>query len=294
MSTLPPPTAPRPRSSPKTRTPGHDLLDFSEEHGLKLARAILTQPTLARATSMAKGHPGFHAHDGMAPVGPRQHVASRPRDPVITAISLQQHQGRLTFSSELKFRLGSPAPCYPQSWKVKTRPLTPAAALPELPLAWIPTTLWPGAFTLGQSSLDQEFGVSTPLGQAFAAIALARYGSTRPWKLLATNLALPAHCATSGAKHWRALDQAGHWPTYTNAIGALFEQLHANPPPIDYERRRITAQPAAIHAVARHAAKEHYRLGAGQAADSPAPYGPPTPEATSPSPPTPSPATARR
>ena len=166
----------------------------------------------------------------MAPIGPLFRVQQRPRNSVLTAISLQQHQGQLTVGAELKFRVGTPTPCYPQAWRVTTTPLAPAASLPDLPMSAIPSTLWPGSVTLGSSDLDDQFGVDTPLGRAFAAIALARFASDRGWRLIAVNLGLPAHCASTGARHWHTIDKAGHWPTYVGAIARLFEQLHGDHP----------------------------------------------------------------
>ena len=114
---------------------------------------------------------------------------------------------------------------------------------------WVPAQLV--SFRVScPSDLDDQFGVDTPLGRAFAAIALARFAGVRGGRLIAVNLGLPAHCASTGARHWHAIDQAGHWPTCVRAIARLFEQLHADPPPNDYERRRISAQPAAIRAQA--------------------------------------------
>lgn len=223
---------------------------FPEEHGLQLAHLLLTQPSLQEAAVVAGQVRGFNPQDGVAPVGPLFRVQHRPRNAVLTAISLQQYQGHLTVGAELRFRVGTSTPCYPQAWRVTTTPWAPAASLPDLPMSAIPSTLWHGSVTLGSSDLDDQFGINTPLGRAFAAIALARFASDRGWRLIAVNLGLPAHCASTGARHWHAIDKAGHWPTYVRAIARLFEQLHADPPPIDYERRRITAQPAAIRAQA--------------------------------------------
>lgn len=237
--------------SENTLDPKICAIRFAEEHGLQVAHLLLTQPSLRDAASVAAEVRGFNAQEGVAPIGPLFRVKQRPRNAVLTAISLQQHQGQLTVGAELKFRVGTPAPCYPQAWQVKTTPLTPAASLPDLPMSSIPSTLWPGSITLGSAELDSHHGVDTPLGRAFAAIALARFASDRGWRLIAVNLGLPASCASTGARHWHAIDKAGHWPTYIHAISRLFELLHADPPPIDYQRRRITAQPAAIQAQGR-------------------------------------------
>lgn len=237
---------------------------FPEAHGLLIAHRILTQPAVADAATLAAKARGFHPQQGAAPIGPQFTVTRRPRNPVIAAISLQQHQGRLTVGAELAFRVGSPAPGYPHSWQVKTTPLTASSAQTELPLAWIPTTLWTGSFTLNDHDTDAKYGIDTPTGRTFAALALARYGSTRPWRLLAVNLALPARSALTGARHWHKIDKAGLWPAYMRAIVRLFDHLHAAPPPIDYERRRITAQPTRITAEARRALTAHPHLGIGR------------------------------
>jgi hypothetical protein len=233
-----------------TLDPNVSDIRFAEQHGLHVAHLLLTQPSLRDAASLTAEVRGFNPQEGVAPIGPLFRVQQRPRNAVLTAISLQQHQGQLTVGAELKFRVGTPTPCYPQAWRVTTTPLAPVASLPDLPMSAIPSTLWPGSVTLGSPEIDDQFGVDTPLGRAFAAIALARFASDRGWRLIAVNLGLPAHCASTGARHWHAIDKAGLWPTYVRAISRLFEQLHANPPLIDYERRRITAQPAAIRAQA--------------------------------------------
>lgn len=194
----------------------HDLaageLRFAEEHGLAVAHLLLTQTSAAAAAELAPQLGGFHPQQGAAPIGPLYRVTHRPRNPVISAISLQQHQGRLTVGAELKFRVGTSAPAYPVAWQVKTSALTLSAGLPELPMAAIPATLWPGSVTLGDPALDVEHGVDAPLGRALAALALARYGSTRGWRLLAVGLGLPARSATTGARHWHGIDQAGSGP----------------------------------------------------------------------------------
>lgn len=222
------------------------------EAGLERAHLLLTQPSVRDAAAIAAQVRGFEPQDGVAPIGPVSRVRHRPRDPVLTAISLQQHHGQLTIGAELRFRLGTATPCYPQSWHIATTSLNPTAAMPALPMSAILSTLWPGSLTLGDPALDTHHGIDTPLGRAFGAIALARFGSDRGWRLIAVNLALPAHCASTGARHWRGIDKAGLWPAYTRAIAELFEHLHAHPPPIDYQRRRITAQSAAVQAQARH------------------------------------------
>lgn len=230
-----------------------------EEQGLRLAHRILSQPSVAAAAQVSLTVEGFDPTDGIAPFAPRSAATKRPRNAVAVAVSLQRQQGHIALGAELEFRIGTAAPCYPPAWNVKTPPLTVTAARPELPLASIPTTLWPGALTLGDADLDTHLNLTTPTGRAFAALALARLGSSRPWRLLALNLALPAHMAPLCARHWRTISNAGHWPAYVHAVADLFDQLHHHPPPIDYERRRFTAQPDLILKEARRATSTHRR-----------------------------------
>jgi len=222
-----------------------------ETAALRKAHLILSQADVKAAGLLTNLVHGFEPHAGMAPLG-RWAAPKRPRNPLLVAISLQQHQGHLSYGSELKFRVGTSAAQYPAAWRVTSAPLTEAAAQPEIPMAWIPAGLWDGVITLGPET-DAQFGISTNIGRAFAALALARFGSVRSWPYLAINLALPAGLAVRGAKHWKALDSAGLWPTYVATIGNFFERLHRNRPPIDYERRRITAQPALVLREARRA-----------------------------------------
>jgi hypothetical protein len=222
-----------------------------EKAPLGKAHLILSQADLKAAGRLTNLVRGFEPHAGVAPLE-RLAAYRRPRNPLLVAISLQQHQGHLSYGSELKFRVGTAAARYPTAWKVTSPPLTQAAAQPEVPMAWIPAGLWNGAITLGIET-DAQLGIDTDIGRAFAALALAKFGSVRPWRYLAINLGLPAGLAVSGAKHWKAIDSAGLWPAYVTTIGNLFERLHNDPPPIDYERRRVTAQPALVLREARRA-----------------------------------------
>jgi len=223
------------------------LTTAAEVHGLLCAHRVLTAKSVPDAAHAwnALHLNGLDPEHGLAPMTSQFTAARRPRNPVLAAVGFQTRHGRLTFGAELRFRIGSQAPCYPHAWHVKSAPLTAFAKLPELPMASIPATVWDGALTLDDDP-DDTLGIRTPTGRAFVAIALARYGSDRPWRLLAVNLGLPAHAASLGARHWHAIDRAGRWPDYLRAVSDLFQLLHDSPPPIDYERRRITAQPARV------------------------------------------------
>ena len=69
---------------------------FAEEHGLQVAHLLLTQPSLRDAASLATDVRGFNPQEGLAPIGPLFRVQQRPRNALLTAISLEQHQGQLT------------------------------------------------------------------------------------------------------------------------------------------------------------------------------------------------------
>lgn len=218
---------------------------------------VLTAASLDEAAVRARNIKALDLQDGLTPIGHQSRAAQKRRSPILAAITMHRVRGRVTIGSELSFRIGTPHPCYPQSWSVRTEPLAPTSQLPALPMSSIPATLWPGTFSLGDDDLDTEFEIQSPLGRTLAAMALAKYASNRPWRLIAINFALPAHLATLGTRHWRAIDKAGHWANYVTAIDRLFQDLHSHPPPIDYERRRITAQPQAIASQARVAAADH-------------------------------------
>ena len=62
---------------------------FAEEHGLQVAHLLLTQPSLRDAASLAADVRGFNPQEGVAPIGPLFRVQQRPRNAVLTAISMQ-------------------------------------------------------------------------------------------------------------------------------------------------------------------------------------------------------------
>lgn len=219
-----------------TTRPSGDLADVSE--ALQAAHVVLTRPNVGEAAAAMTDLSGL---DGQAPLKPfNQSTATWSiRNPINKAIHLQQKQGRIAHSAELTYRVGTHAPCEPAPKNTSApNEFVPCADLPELPLQWLPRALWIGSLSLGDNRTDDELGITTPVGRAFGAMALGRFGSRRTWRFLAAQLGLPASAAKNGGSHWRAIENSGMWPRYVQAIGELFENIHQSPPPIDYARRR--------------------------------------------------------
>ncbi|WP_238845708.1 hypothetical protein [Nocardia terpenica] len=180
----------------------------------------------------------FKASDGPAvPLGPASLVRRRPRNALLITAMLSQLGDQISPPSRLMFRHGSDSPFYPDGWSHEaTTPLHATQNRPALSMASIPQLLWPGAL----SGIDSdELDLHTPVGRAAASLALARYATDRPWKVIATGLGLPGSAARQCRAHWRRIDRIGCWPEYLAAIDQLFHQLHDRPPPIDYHRRRV-------------------------------------------------------
>ena len=208
-------------------------------HAVRLTHQVLGQPTLGGAARAASRTRAFGPDDEQVPIGPGLVVRRRPRNPLLAAIHFTGLHGQLGLGAQLQFRLGSPTPGYPTEWLPATWPtLRSRRSTAPLPLAHIPQVLWPGSLHLDDAD---ELDLGSPTARAAAAVGLARYGSTRPWRVIAINLGLPGHLATACARHWRQIHRAGHWHAYLSTLDDLFTRLHDQPPPIDYERRRLKA-----------------------------------------------------
>ncbi|MBD7919905.1 TniQ family protein [Cellulomonas sp. Sa3CUA2] len=207
-----------------------------ERYARNVAATVLRQPDAAHAYALAIKHGALGGDDELIPMGPRASVRARPRNPLLTAVRLRDLHERVSLGYELRFRLGSERPRYPDDWNTSDRTLQEIDRRPALPMAWIPQQIWSGALAF---DAPDDFGIDSPTGRTFASIALARYGTTRPWAVIATNLGLPAHSAPAYHRHWKRIHDSGRWPEYLRAVDGLFNRLHEEPPPIDYERRRL-------------------------------------------------------
>jgi hypothetical protein len=70
---------------------------------------------------------------------------------------------------------------------------------------------------------------------------LAKVGSTRPWRLIAIDLGLPASFTVHPPNLVRHLRRTGAWPSVLRRLDEVATLLEATPPPIDYQSRRWIA-----------------------------------------------------
>ncbi|MBC7273664.1 MAG: hypothetical protein H5T76_34035, partial [Streptomyces sp.] len=142
----------------------------------------------------------------------------------------------------MKYRIGSGMPAYPaqQRHPRDTNHLRADQGLPELPMSAIPTRIWPGL--LDDAPAAAREGENHVLVRAAASLALAKTASNRKWRLLATDLGLPAAAASPIRRYWHTLRRdRDDWRAYLGWIERLFVRLHHDPPPIDYQLRRAVA-----------------------------------------------------
>jgi hypothetical protein len=76
---------------------------------------------------------------------------------------------------------------------------------------------------------------------AAQAMALAKMGDVRSWKLIALDLGLPKDMSTPVTRYWRHIVRSGRWAEALASLTTLQEQLRRDPPPTDYQLRRIIA-----------------------------------------------------
>jgi hypothetical protein len=226
-------------------------------YACRVAAQFVNAPDPRTAVRYAARHSAFGAD--FIPFGPRAKVHAERRNPLLMAVFLADQHERVPLDLELRFRLGSVRPRYPDGWQAHDRILHPADAQPGLPLTSIPQAIWPGALDLPDAD---GLGMETPVGRTFTSMCLAGYGTDRPVRALATALGLPGWVAPSYRQHWQAIHDAGRWRDYLRALQCLFDRLHEHPPPIDYMQRRLHAQdPRHLKDVTDHILAELNRSG---------------------------------
>ena len=198
---------------------------------------VLRQPSLRMAYDTARGWNLVWRTSALEVLEPKSIVRTYARNPLITAMWLDELRGSFSPAHELRFRMGSPRPRYPDGWQDHDRYLQTKDSRPGLPIAWIPQVAWPGSLDLPDAA---ALGLDTAHGRAFISMCLARYGTTREWREIATCLGLPAHSARRLQRTWGTITAAGRVPDFLSAIDALFHRVHDSPPPIDYEARRAS------------------------------------------------------
>lgn len=220
-----------------------------------VALAVLAKPDATSAAALAERHGLLDPAGSVTPIGPESALTRRRRNPLLASIRLGSLHGRLSPTTQLVFRTASDRPRYPCPTSTTPKGLgagpgstcracTPAGALP---LATIPQQLWPGVLTPWVDEGDH-------LARAAAAMMLAKLGSTRPWRLIAIELGLPASFATHPPALVRHLRRENTWGPFARALDRLADRLDATPAPIDYQTRRWRAgDPQLLTATLDHA-----------------------------------------
>lgn len=209
---------------------------------MAVAVDVAAQPSPTAAYERAQGHGLLRPHDPQAPLGPTSAIRARPHSRVLETIALLAHADRLSIDNQLKYRVGSDMPAYPaqQRHPRDTNHLRADQGLPELPMSSIPTLIWPGL--LDDAPAAAREGGDLVMVRAAASLALAKTASNRKWRLLATDLGLPAAAASPIRRYWHTLRRdRDDWRAYLGWIERLFVRLHHDPPPIDYQLRRAVA-----------------------------------------------------
>lgn len=220
---------------------GAPTLPIPAEATHAVVDAIRGVTEVLRSTSLRAGYSSARAYglvwrtDVLKVLEPKSSARMYPRNPLITAMWLEDLRGMLAPDQQLRFRMGSPRPRYPDGWQDHDRVLQARDARPGLPISAIPQLAWAGALDMLDAG---TLGLDTLQGRAFTSMCLAKYGTTRRWREIATGLGLPAWSAARLQSTWRDLASAGRVQAFLSALDALFHRLHDAPPPIDYEMRR--------------------------------------------------------
>jgi hypothetical protein len=215
-------------------TPGYDRTKLAR--ALRACRTILSSPTATDAARRADDVGLLNPGGPITPIGPDNVILRQPRNPLLAAIRIQPLVPSLSPLTQLMLGCGSRWPRYPirenQDDRTWLRLPEHHPELPEPTPAWIPQVLWPN--TIWHS------GTAPPDIEAAAqAMALAKMGDVRSWKLIALDLGLPKDMSTPVTRYWRQIVRSGRWEEALSSLTALREQLRRDPPPIDYQLRRI-------------------------------------------------------
>ncbi len=227
---------------------------------LDVAVAVLTEPDPTGAVAVAGRHGLLNPLGRCTPIGPDSVLRRRRHNGLLGALRLgvANDAGGLSPSAQLTFRVGSGRPRYPEpglQCGLQDGPLRGG----QLPLRVIPQVLWPGLLTdhLAAAAGLGDAGGSDPAGamvvaRACAAMSLARLGSTRPWRLIALELGLPAWLADQPAALHRELVEQGRWSAFLSDLDRLGAALENEMPPMDYRaRRQLSADPQRLLAAVR-------------------------------------------
>ncbi|MBS9532545.1 TniQ family protein [Mycobacterium sp. M1] len=204
---------------------------------LRNAGQVLSSTSATVAAQQADAVGLLNPAGSVTPVGPDNVLLRRRRNPLLAAIRLGSVRATFSPAAQLTFDCGNRHPRYPvrenddRTW---LRLPEHHPELAEIDHAQIPQVLWSGTVWTGAED-------ATTLAAAAQAMALAKIGNTRPWAIIALDLGLPKGIAVPVTQYWRRVVRDGLWPEALAALTELKEQLRRNPPPIDYQQRRIIA-----------------------------------------------------
>lgn len=213
------------------------------------AYAVLEQPSLEEASTMADKFNLLQVHGRVTPIGPASSIRARPLEPLLHAIRLQSLQDRLPPTTQLAFRIGSDWPRAPRSLRHRytCAPTNlPTWKTPPAPLATIPQLWWPHAlpgFNL-MGDARAQFAIS---------IAIACVGRSITVASAAELLGAPKVASAKTTSTWRRIAQSSSWPELRQAILTAADSLTLDPPAIDYQIRRQTlSTPDQVDALIRN------------------------------------------
>jgi hypothetical protein len=199
-----------------------------------LAADILAAPTLTAAA----GTVGWMlTPDGRrtTPAGDRwlsKLEAAATGSPLADAIVLRQRAAHLTPATRLTYRTAGALPRRPgrpqQEW-----PSAPGR-LTSVPARLVPQVAWGSV----AAALSRRGVQDTGADGAALSMALVRCGTYDDWSQIAAWLALPGAGKATLSVFWKRLNRDGRLEEVLAGIDALAEALTADPPPIDYARRR--------------------------------------------------------
>jgi hypothetical protein len=216
-------------------TPGYDRTKLTQ--ALRDCHTILSSPTATDAARTADDIGLLNPGGPITPIGPDNAILRRPRNPLLAAIRNHALTPSLSPPTQLMLGCGSRWPRYPireaENDRTWLRLPEHHPELPEPTPAWIPQVLWPNTIWRSSSTAPPD------IEAAAQAMALAKMGDVRSWTVIALDLGLPKDMSTPVTRYWRHIVRSGRWGEALASLTALREHLRRDPPPIDYQLRRI-------------------------------------------------------
>lgn len=212
----------------------------AEDPALFAAAAVLAADVLAAPTLQAAADTVTWM---LAPAGRRggpgkgqwlsKLDAAATGSPVVDAIVLRQRAPRMTPALRLSYRTEGAVPRRPDAAAEGGWPFVPGR-LASVPARLVPQTAWPAV----AAALPRHAGQDTGARGAALAMMTVRCGTYAEWPVIASWLMLPPQYGRTITSVLHGLDRDGHLDDVLAGIDALAAELAANPPPVDYARRR--------------------------------------------------------